>query len=95
MNFYLIVAVVLASTMWVMYLRTTLVDGDEDEMRAWVRWQLSSKNPERPAPREPDEPLSDSTDWFNRRSGTFIGVPAPPIQEESSDASPEDRPGAI
>lgn len=90
MNFYLIVAVVLLSTMWVMYLRTILVEGDEDEMRDWLRWQLSSKNPERHVPGESGVEPTDSADWFSSRGNTFIGVPTPPILEESSDQSRQD-----
>lgn len=90
MNFYLIVAVLLFSTIWVMYLRTTLVEGDEDEMRDWLRWQLSSKNPERHVSGQPAEEPTDPTDWFNSRGNTFIGVPAPPILGESSDQPKQD-----
>lgn len=85
-NLYVIVAVVLFSVMWIMYLRTTLVDGDEDELRAWLKWQRSRKNPDRFTPGEPTEATSDPAEWFNRRPNTFLDVPPPPIAEEDDGA---------
>lgn len=79
LNLYLVISVVLFSTMWIMYLRTILVEGDEDEMRAWIRWQHSRKNPDRFVPnREPEEHF-DSADWLGARAGRYVDVPPPPI----------------
>jgi len=80
MNLYVVIAAVLLSTMWVMYLRTTLVEGDEDEMRAWVRWQNSRRNPDRAPAAEPV--AVDPADWFNARPNTFIDVPPPPVLDQ-------------
>jgi len=90
MNFYLVVSVVLLSTMWIMYLRTTIVEGDEDEMGAWLRWQTSSKNPDRLVATEETGRVVDSTDWLNARRDTFLGVPLPPVAEPDSETEAGD-----
>lgn len=90
MNFYLIVSVVLLSTMWIMYLRTMIVDGDEDEMRAWLRWQSSRKNPDRPVLSDDEKPVIDSTDWLHGRHDTFLDVPPPPVVEQMDEAQDDD-----
>lgn len=81
MNLYVVMAAVLFSTMWVMYLRDTLIEGNEDEMRAWVRWQNSRRNPDR-GPAAESAPL-DPTDWFNTHPNTFIDAPPPPVFDEA------------
>lgn len=86
LNIYLIISVVLFSTMWIMYLRTTLVEGDEDEMRAWLRWQQSRKNPDRFVPTKADDDSIDSTDWLTMRKDTFFDVPLPPVAEEAGES---------
>lgn len=86
LNVYLVISVVLFSTMWIMYLRTTLVDGDEDEVRAWLRWQHSRKNPDRFVAADGATEPVDSTDWLNGRKDTFIDVPPPPIAEEEGES---------
>jgi hypothetical protein len=90
MNLYLVVSVVLLSTMWIMYLRAAIVEGDEDEMRAWLRWQLSNKNPNRFRSHVEPERHVDSTDWFNSRPNTFLDVPLPPVAEHNDDPTRRD-----
>lgn len=89
MNLYLVIAAVLLSTMWVMYLRGILVEGDEDEMSAWIRWQISRRNPDRIAHVSQPEPV-DSTQWFNTRANTFIGVPPPPVLDNAFESPTAD-----
>lgn len=90
MNFYLVVSVVLFSTIWIMYLRTTLVEGDEDEMRAWIRWQHSRKNPDRLVPTDHAEEPVDASDWLNMRRNTFVDVPLPPVAEVTDESPSQD-----
>ncbi|MDO8963961.1 MAG: hypothetical protein Q7W30_05635 [Coriobacteriia bacterium] len=82
LNIYVVLAVAMLSTGWILYMRTMLVEGDEDELRAWLRWQNSRKNPDRLVPEAEAEPI-DRAEWSAGRHGTFIDVPPPPILDDA------------
>lgn len=88
LNLYLVIAVAMLSAAWILFMRTTLVEGDEDELRAWLRWQNSRKNPDRLVRDEEEEPVdpADPARWRSGRAGRFVDVPLPPVLDEAEES---------